>query len=46
MIDLTRFSDVQLAAMMRVAKTRLRAFFARPQAMIALRQEMQRRNLL
>ena len=44
MIDLTRFSDAQLAAMMRVAKTRLRAFFGRPQAMIALRLEFERRN--
>jgi len=38
-------SDKTVAAIYRVAKTRLRAFFANPHAMILLRAEMTRRGL-
>lgn len=43
---LSRLNDRQLAAVYRIAKTRLRPFFADPKNMIALRDEMKRRGLL
>jgi hypothetical protein len=45
MIDLTKMKDGTLLVMYRVAKTRLRAFFKNPRAMMALRAEMERRGL-
>ena len=41
-----RLSDQHLRAVYRVAKTRLRAFFADPRLMIQLRSEMYRRGML
>lgn len=41
-----RLSDQHLKAVYRVAKTRLRAFFADPRLMIQLRSEMYRRGML
>jgi hypothetical protein len=43
MIDLTQLSDAHVAALMRVSKSRGRAFFAHPKAQIALRAEYQKR---
>ncbi len=45
MIDLSRLKDRHIAALLRVAKTRCRAFFAHPKAMIDLRQEAKRRGI-
>lgn len=45
-MDLTKMNDKTLAAVYRVAKTRLRAFFANPYSMMALRAEVKRRGLL
>lgn len=43
MIDLSRLEDRHVEALVRVAKTRARAFFAHSKAMIALREEAQKR---
>ena len=42
-MNLQALSDQQIAALVRIAKTRGRAFFAHPKAMIELRNEHQRR---
>lgn len=42
-MNLQSLSDRQIAALVRIAKTRGRAFFAHPKAMIELRNEHQRR---
>jgi hypothetical protein len=44
-IDLTKLSDRRLQGLFRVAKTRAKAFFRDPYAMILLRAEMRRRGL-
>lgn len=44
-MDLTRMKDHHIAALLRVAKTRCRAFFGNPKGMIALRAEAQRRGI-
>jgi hypothetical protein len=44
-LDLTKMSDETLRVVHRVAKTRLRAFFKNPKAMMALRAELERRGL-
>ncbi len=44
-MDLTKMSDEILRVVHRVAKTRLRAFFKNPKAMMALRAELERRGL-
>ena len=45
MTYLSKLSDATLKVVYRIAKTRLRAVFADPRRMIALRNEMQRRGL-
>ena len=45
MIDLKRMKDAHIKALLRVAKTRGRAFFKHPKAMIELRKEAERRNI-
>lgn len=42
---LTKLSDWHLLVVYRIAKKKLRPFFADPHAMIALRQEVERRGL-
>lgn len=42
-MDLTRMTDEQIAALYRVAKTRAYAFFRDARAMMALREEYNRR---
>jgi hypothetical protein len=42
---LQRLSDRHLLALHRVAKTRVRVFFADPRNMMALRAEIERRNI-
>lgn len=44
-MNLSKLSNKTLLAARSVAKTRLRAFFADPKAMIALRMEIARRGL-
>lgn len=44
-MNLTTMSDKTVAAIYRVAKTRLRAFFVNPYAMMQLRAEIERRGL-
>lgn len=41
---LMKMKDEQIEALLRAAKTRARAFFANPKAMIALREEAARRR--
>lgn len=41
---LKKLKDEQIEALLRAAKTRARAFFAHPKAMIALREEAARRR--
>lgn len=43
-MNLEKMKDRHIEALMRVAKTRGRAFFAHPRAMIALREEYQKRK--
>ena len=45
MIRLDKMKDHQIEALMRVAKTRARAFFAHPKMMIILREEAARRRM-
>lgn len=42
-MNLDRLKDRHIEALMRVAKTRGRAFFAHPRMMMALREEYQKR---
>jgi hypothetical protein len=42
-MNLQSLSDKTIIALMRVAKTRARPFFTHPRAMIALREEYERR---
>lgn len=42
-MNLQSLSDKTIIALMRVAKTRARAFFAHPRAMMELREEYERR---
>lgn len=44
-VALTRFTDEQILAMHRVAKTRLRSFFSHPRDVITLRAELRRRGI-
>jgi hypothetical protein len=43
MIDLSKMKDRHIEALVRVAKTRGRAFFAHPKAMMILRAEHEKR---
>ena len=42
---LKTITDEQLLTIYRIAKTKLRPFFGHPQGMIALRKELEARNL-
>lgn len=44
-MDFTKLPDRLLLALYRVAKTKARVFFKDPKNMIALRNEVERRNL-
>jgi len=44
-MDLTRFSDKQIATLYRIAKTRAYAFFRDPREMIRLRNEKEQRGV-
>jgi len=45
-LDFQRWTDKRLTTTFRIAKTRLYPFFRSPHAMIALRNERERRELL